>query len=92
MTSNTPEIYVLIVYASPAVSSDVMAQLSATRYPSVPAMCDAVEQALGDFAGNDWKYYSTDGFRDKWNASTVWNGEITSVETYIAFLEVEHDG
>lgn len=85
------KLYVLVVYATPAVNSDVMAQLSATRYPSVPAMCDAVEQALGDFEGNDWKYYSTDGFREKWNASTVWNGEITSVETYIAIVEVEHD-
>lgn len=83
--------YVLVASASPAVSSDVMAQLSATRYSSVPAMCDAVEQALGDVAYNDWKYYSTDGFREKWNASTVWGGEISSVETYIAFLEVEHD-
>lgn len=85
------KMYVLVASATPAVNSDVMARLSATRYRSVPAMCDAVEQALGDFDGNDWKYYSTDGFREKWNASTVWDGEITSVETYIAFLEVEHD-
>lgn len=83
--------YVLVVSASPAVDSDVMAQLSSTRYSSVPAMCDAIEQALGGFDGNDWSYYSTDGFRGKWNASTVWGGEISSVETYIAFLEVEHD-
>ena len=83
--------YVLVVRATPAVNSDAMARLSATRYRNVPAMCDAVEQALGGFEGNDWKYYSTYGFREKWNASTVWDGGITSVETYIAFLEVEHD-
>lgn len=83
--------YVLVVYATPAVNSDVMAQLSATRYPSVPAMCDAVEQALGDFEGNDWKYYSTDGFREKWNTSTALSDTISSADTYIAFLEVEHD-
>lgn len=83
--------YVLVASADSTADSKIMAHLTGKRFRNIPAMREAVEQVLGDFEGNAWKYYSTDGFREKWNASTVWDGEITSVETYIAFLEVEHD-
>jgi len=54
-------------------------------------MRDAVAQAIGAFDNNDWSYYSIECFREKWNDSTVLDSVFSSGESYIAFLEVEHD-
>nr|DAX06124.1 MAG TPA: hypothetical protein [Bacteriophage sp.] len=83
--------YVLVASADSTADSAIMAQLSATRYRSIPAMRDAVAQAIGAFGNNDWSYYSIECFREKWNDSTVLDNVFSSGESYIAFLEVEHD-
>lgn len=83
--------YVLVTSADSTADSKVMAHLTGKRFRNIPAMREAVEQVLGLFGENEWSYYSIECFREKWNDSTVLDNVFSSGESYIAFLEVEHD-
>ena len=83
--------YVLVASADSTADSKVMAHLTGKRFRNIPAMRDAVEQVLGLFGESEWEFYSAAYFCDKWNTSALGLGVPSIDETYIAFLEVEHD-
>lgn len=83
--------YVLVASADSTADSKVMAHLTGKRFRNIPAMRDAVEQVLGLFGESEWEFYSAAYFCDKWNTSALGLDVLSSDETYIAFLEVEHD-
>lgn len=83
--------YVLVASASLDVSSETMFPLIGKRYRNLPAMREAVEQVLGPFEENDWEFYPAEYFCEKWNTSPLGLGVPSPDETYIAFIEVEHD-
>mgnify|MGYP006993539751 CR=1 FL=1 len=85
--------YVLVAAAASTADSKVMAHLTGKRFRNIPAMREAVEQALGLFGESQWEFYPADYFCEKWNMTNT-NSEdgIPSPETtFIAIMEVEHD-
>lgn len=85
------KIYVLVVAAGVDVSSVTIAPLIGKLYRNIPAMREAVEQTLGAFEGINWEFYPADYFCEKWNTSLLGLGVPSPDETYIAFMEVDHD-
>lgn len=83
--------YVLVASADSTADSKVMAHLTGKRFRNIPAMREAVEQVLGLFGESEWEFYPVAYFCDKWNTSALGLGVPSPDETYIAFLEVEHD-
>ncbi len=83
--------YVLVVSAGLGICSEDMASLIGKRFRNIPAMREAVEQVLGLFGEREWEFYPADYFCEKWNTSALGLGVPSPDETYIAFLEVEHD-
>lgn len=81
--------YVLVVSAGLGICSEDMASLIGKRYRTTSAMGEAVGQILGIADG--WWLYSAEDFCEKWNTSALGLGVPSPDETYIAFLEVEHD-
>lgn len=85
------KMYVLVVAAGLDVSSAIIFPLIGKRYRNIPAMREAVEQTLGAFEDSNWEFYPADYFCDKWNTSPLGLGVPSPDETYIAFMEVDHD-
>lgn len=83
--------YVLVASADSTADSKVMAHLTGKRFRNIPAMREAVEQVLGLLGESEWEFYPADYFCEKWNTSALGLGGPSPDETYIAFLEVEHD-
>lgn len=80
--------YVLVVDADLDIYSGGMTPLIGKRYRSISALGEAV----GHILGNDgWELYSAVDFCEKWNNSGNGIDVPDPSETYIAFLEVEHD-
>lgn len=83
--------YVLVASADSTADSKIMAHLTGKRFRNIPAMREAVEQVLGLFGESEWVFYPAYYFCEKWNTSALGLGVPSPAETYIAFLEVEHD-
>ena len=83
--------YVLVASADSTADSKIMAHLTGKRFRNIPAMREAVEQVLGLFGESKWEFYPADYFCEKWNTQVLGDGVPTPYDSYIAFLEVEHD-
>ena len=85
------KLYVLVASADSTADSKIMAHLTGKRFRNIPAMREAVEQVLGLFSESEWEFYPAYYFCEKWNTSVIGNEMPTPCESYIAFMEVEHD-
>lgn len=83
--------YVLVASADSTADSKVMAHLTGKRFRNIPAMREAVEQALGPFGESEWEFYPADYFCKKWNDSMLVDDTPSPDDTYIAIMGVEHD-
>lgn len=75
--------YVLVA-AGESATREIMAELSATYYSSIPEMSAAVEDLLGDFQENSWHIFPAEYFRELYNLNQV----AEAGEHLIAFMSV----
>lgn len=91
--------YVLVASADSTADSKIMAHLTGKRFRNIPAMREAVEQVLGLFGESEWEFYPAAQFCAQWNEyfcadwrTYAFGDDVpTPYDSYIAFLEVEHD-